>query len=85
MPVLYRCPSGDDHVVCARLHVDQSVDGLPSTVRHLSAEHYAEAKSGDYCSAFSSGNNITAAQLYRWNPVLGQSGEDCNTSFQANN
>nr|POE60982.1 lysm domain-containing protein [Quercus suber] len=45
---------------------------------------YAEAKSGDYCSAFASGNNITPADLYQWNPVLGDNGADCNTEFQAN-
>ena len=45
---------------------------------------YTEAKSGDFCSAFASGNNITPAQLYQWNPVLGQNGEDCDTEFQAN-
>ena len=45
---------------------------------------YAEAKSGDYCTAFASGNNITPAQLYQWNPVLGQNGANCNTEFQAN-
>lgn len=45
---------------------------------------YAEAKSGDSCSAFSAGNNITPAQLYQWNPVLGPDGSQCNTQFQAN-
>ena len=44
---------------------------------------YAEAQSGNFCSAFASGNNITPAQLYQWNPILGQNGQDCDTEFQA--
>ncbi|KAL8784862.1 MAG: hypothetical protein Q9195_008879 [Heterodermia aff. obscurata] len=45
---------------------------------------YAKAKSGDFCTAFAAGNNITPAQLYLWNPVLGPNGEKCDTLFQAN-
>jgi LysM repeat protein len=45
---------------------------------------YAEAKSGDYCSEFASNNDITTAELYQWNPVLGQNGANCSLAFQAN-
>ncbi|OKL55262.1 hypothetical protein UA08_09466 [Talaromyces atroroseus] len=44
---------------------------------------YAEAVSGDYCSEFATANNITPAQLYAWNPILGTDGAGCSTEFQA--
>lgn len=44
---------------------------------------YAEASSGQTCSAFASANKITTAQLYAWNPVLGASGGNCASSFWA--
>ncbi|KAJ5936334.1 hypothetical protein N7454_005632 [Penicillium verhagenii] len=45
---------------------------------------YAEAISGDYCSEFATANDITAAELFEWNTVLGSDGADCSTEFQAN-
>ena len=60
---------------------------VPSPVQsgiNAKCTSYAEAKAGDSCSAFASGNNITPAQLYLWNPVLGPNGEKCDTLFEAN-
>ncbi|KAK1675198.1 LysM domain-containing protein, partial [Colletotrichum godetiae] len=48
-----------------------------------SCNKYAEAISGDVCSVFASRNNITTAQLYAWNSVLGSSGENCAGSMWA--
>ncbi|KGO39886.1 hypothetical protein PEX1_067310 [Penicillium expansum] len=45
---------------------------------------YSEAVSGDSCIAFASANNITPAQLYSWNPVLGSGGSNCGSDFWAN-
>jgi LysM repeat protein len=45
---------------------------------------YAEAPSGSYCSLFASDNGITVQQLYAYNTVLGTGGENCGTSFWAN-
>lgn len=45
---------------------------------------YAEAVSGDNCVAFATANNITPAQLYTWNPILGDGGSNCGTKFWAN-
>ena len=45
---------------------------------------FAKAKSGGNCIDFARGNDLTPAQLYPWNPVLGQTGVNCNTLFQAN-
>ena len=45
---------------------------------------YAEALSGTYCSLFASDNDITLAQLYTWNPILGTNGANCGTLFYAN-
>lgn len=33
------------------------------------------------CFDFATGNGITPAQLYSWNPVLGPNGENCTTQF----
>lgn len=43
--------------------------------------NFAEAHSGDYCSLFASDNNITEAQLYSWNTVLGTNGANCGTEL----
>lgn len=63
------------------------VDG-PSPIQGNSfpanCDVYAEAVSGDYCSEFATANNITTADLYSWNTVLGRDGANCNTEFQAN-
>ncbi|EKV15845.1 hypothetical protein PDIG_12980 [Penicillium digitatum PHI26] len=45
---------------------------------------YAEALSGDCCSKFATANNITTAELYEWNTVLGTTAADCGTELQAN-
>jgi len=42
------------------------------------------AESGDYCFLFAQDNNITTAELYAWNPILGPNGENCSTEFQLN-
>ncbi|KAK8137866.1 lysM domain-containing protein [Apiospora sp. TS-2023a] len=44
---------------------------------------YAEALSGEACGSFASRNGITTTQLYSWNTVLGPKGENCQTSFWA--
>lgn len=44
---------------------------------------YAKAVSGDYCYTFAQENNITPAQLYAWNTILGPDGADCSTAFYA--
>jgi hypothetical protein len=48
-----------------------------------SCNNFAEAVSGDYCSKFASDHGITTAQLYAWNPILGSTGQNCNTEFFA--
>ncbi|KAL4860360.1 hypothetical protein BDV12DRAFT_191745 [Aspergillus spectabilis] len=45
---------------------------------------FAQATSGSYCYAFASDNNITPADLYNWNSVLGANSANCATAFQAN-
>ncbi|WPH04724.1 Hypothetical protein R9X50_00761900 [Acrodontium crateriforme] len=42
---------------------------------------YGKAVSGSTCPEFASSNHISTAQLYSWNPVLGQNGENCQTKF----
>lgn len=44
---------------------------------------FAEAVSGDGCTDFAKAHDITASQLYDWNPVLGDGGAKCSTAFQA--
>ena len=39
----------------------------------------AEALEGDYCVMFAQEKNITAEELYVWNPVLGDAGSGCET------
>ncbi|GAB7348916.1 hypothetical protein MBLNU459_g7604t2 [Dothideomycetes sp. NU459] len=46
-----------------------------------SCDKYAEAVSGDYCTKFATDNDITTAQLYAWNAVLGPNGENCSTEL----
>ncbi|KAJ0327515.1 hypothetical protein COL5a_005895 [Colletotrichum fioriniae] len=48
-----------------------------------SCNKYAKANSGDVCTVFASRNNITTAQLYAWNSVLGANGENCAGSMWA--
>jgi hypothetical protein len=40
--------------------------------------------SGGNCNDFATENDITTAQLYAWNPVLGANGENCATLFEDN-
>ncbi|XXH03872.1 hypothetical protein Hte_010280 [Hypoxylon texense] len=42
-------------------------------------DKFTEAQSGDRCESFAARNNITPAQLYEWNSVLGLNGANCNT------
>jgi LysM repeat protein len=42
------------------------------------------ANPGGSCSVFASRAGITTAQLYAWNTVLGQNGENCATQFWGN-
>lgn len=49
-----------------------------------SCNKFAEAVSGEYCSAFATEYSITTDQLYAWNPILGVNGANCDTEFQAN-
>ncbi|KAI0856210.1 hypothetical protein F4860DRAFT_493672 [Xylaria cubensis] len=44
---------------------------------------YAAAIKGDGCGDFASRNQITNAELYAWNPVLGANGENCGTLLWA--
>ncbi|KAI0206818.1 LysM domain-containing protein [Astrocystis sublimbata] len=44
---------------------------------------FVVAKSGDSCSSLASGAGIELAQFYKWNTVLGENGEDCNTQVWA--
>ena len=46
-------------------------------------DKYAEATGGIGCSDFATQNGITPAQLYAWNSVLGTNGENCGSSFWA--
>ncbi|KAI1779298.1 hypothetical protein F4818DRAFT_246243 [Hypoxylon cercidicola] len=42
-------------------------------------DKFAETQSGDGCESFAARNNITPAQLYEWNSVLGVDGTNCDT------
>lgn len=53
-------------------------DGIPAT-----CTAFAMAVNGQSCRPFATEHHITAAQLYAWNPVLGASGENCETAFWA--
>lgn len=53
-------------------------DGVIST-----CNKFAKAASGEYCSLFADNNSITTAQLYLWNTVLGSNGQNCGSSFWA--
>lgn len=48
-----------------------------------SCNKYAEATGGIGCYDFATNNGITPTQLYTWNPVLGSNGENCGSSFWA--
>lgn len=52
--------------------------GIPNT-----CDKYAKASAGQTCSSFASANSISTAQLFIWNPVLNANGENCGTSFWA--
>lgn len=54
-------------------------DGLIST-----CNKYAKSNSDGTCQYFLGNQNITAAQLYAWNSVLGYHGENCATKFLGN-
>lgn len=45
---------------------------------------YLMANPGGTCPVFANRAGITTAQLYKWNPILGPNGENCATSFWAN-
>lgn len=45
--------------------------------------NFAQAQKGDYCSVFAQRNQISADQLYNWNPVLGSGGANCGNLFWA--
>ncbi|KAK8131957.1 hypothetical protein PG999_000130 [Apiospora kogelbergensis] len=49
-----------------------------------SCSKYAKTEAGDSCTAFAARNDITPAQLYAWNSVLGADGSSCNTALWAN-
>src|ERR1700722_7494274 len=58
---------------------------LPVDIHAISTcNKYAEATGGIGCSYFAAQDGITPAQLYAWNSVLGTSGENCGSSFWAN-
>ncbi|KAG9963623.1 hypothetical protein KCU61_g3456, partial [Aureobasidium melanogenum] len=64
----------------------QSTTSLPYPTQSgivSNCNKFVEAVSGDYCSKFASDNGITTAQLYAWNPVLGSTGQNCDTAFFA--
>lgn len=42
---------------------------------------YDQPQAGDGCEKFASDHNITSAQLYAWNGVLGPNGANCGTQF----
>ncbi|KAI0013673.1 peptidoglycan-binding protein [Xylariaceae sp. FL0662B] len=46
-------------------------------------DKFAEAISGKGCVDFAAAENITTAQLYAWNPVLGANGENCASQMWA--
>ncbi|ORY61421.1 uncharacterized protein BCR38DRAFT_487174 [Pseudomassariella vexata] len=48
-----------------------------------SCNKFAEATGGIGCYDFAVANGITTAQLYAWNAVLGDNGENCGTLFWA--
>ena len=48
-----------------------------------SCDDIVVAKKGEYCSEFAQGNNITTAQLYAWNMILGPNGQNCSSLFLA--
>lgn len=57
---------------------DPIQDGILS-----SCKTWCQAYPNDYCYQFAMETNMTQAQLYQWNPVLGSGGANCKTQFQA--
>jgi len=45
--------------------------------------NFAQAKAGDNCYNFAIDQDLSPAQFYSWNPVLGANGAQCSTQFQA--
>ncbi|KAI1080828.1 hypothetical protein F5B20DRAFT_570266 [Whalleya microplaca] len=58
-----------------------SVPGPTQTGIINTCSQYAEATGGIGCVDFATQNNISPAQLYAWNSVLGANGENCNSEF----
>ncbi|KAI5244029.1 hypothetical protein E4T43_03970 [Aureobasidium subglaciale] len=56
---------------------DPIQDGILSTCKT-----WCQAYPDDYCYQFAMETNMTQAQLYQWNPVLGSGGANCQTQFQ---
>ncbi|KAF2207641.1 carbohydrate-binding module family 50 protein [Cercospora zeae-maydis SCOH1-5] len=52
--------------------------GTPSN-----CSRYGQANPGGTCAAFAQRFGISLANLYRWNPVLGSNGQNCQGSFWA--
>jgi hypothetical protein len=46
-------------------------------------DRYLQAKSGEYCTAFSERASVSTQNLYQWNSVLGSNGENCSAKFWA--
>jgi LysM repeat protein len=62
-----------------------SASGPSKTQAGIAADcnFYATAAAGDTCIRFAAAHGIETAQLYAWNPVLGENGSACATSFWA--
>lgn len=70
---------GNATVQCTSVQQPDPVqDGILS-----SCKTWCQAYPDDYCYQFAMETNMTQAQLYQWNPVLGQGGAKCQTQFQA--
>jgi LysM repeat protein len=48
-----------------------------------SCKSWCQAYPDDYCYQFAQETNITTNELFKWNPVLGDGGANCQTQFQA--
>lgn len=42
---------------------------------------FAQAQEGDWCAAFADRHGISTQQLYTWNKLLGENGENCGANF----
>ncbi|KAL5336631.1 hypothetical protein BJX70DRAFT_409814 [Aspergillus crustosus] len=58
-----------------------SGSGVPSTSSPMLSP--STSVKGDNCVDFAKGHDITPEQLYEWNAMLGDSGKECGTMFQA--